>query len=191
VNQGRAFGTNGPFVHVTAKTANGTPVTMGDTLVSNGEKVTVNIELRMPEWMNVDEVRVYANTPGTETDASGRGPSELPEPQAVPALSSTVKDGARTLTASAELTLSKDAWIVVIAQGGTDLFPVVGKGGTFPLAFTNPIYVDVDGQGWTPPVDLAAERARVGRLEGTSSQALRKPVSEGELRHILANECEH
>ena len=78
-----------------------------------------------------------------------------------------------------------------VAQGGSDLFPVVGKGGVVPLAFSNPIYVDIDGHGWTPPVDLAAERARVGRLEGTSQQALSKPVTEGQLRQILANECDH
>jgi hypothetical protein len=71
--------------------------------------------------------------------------------------------------------LTQDSWIVAIARG-TDgvshpLFPVepnslkestnlnlgdltdgnLGEDGMPALAFTNPLYVDVDGGGWTPP----------------------------------------
>jgi hypothetical protein len=79
-------------------------------------------------------------------------------------------------TATFNLTgLTQDVWLVAIARG-TDgvshpLFPVepnsvkestnltlgnltdgnLGEDGMPALAFTNPIYVDVDGGGWTPP----------------------------------------
>jgi hypothetical protein len=71
--------------------------------------------------------------------------------------------------------LTEDVWIVALARG-TDgvsppLFPVepnslkeatntnlaqltdgnVGEDGMPALAFTNPLYIDVDGGGWTPP----------------------------------------
>lgn len=63
----------------------------------------------------------------------------------------------------------KDLWLVARAAGQTGLFPVIpsGIGATVPvaelidgkldgrgvpaLAFTNPVYVDVDGNGWRAP----------------------------------------
>ena len=75
-----------------------------------------------------------------------------------------------------------------VVTGSKDLFPVIGKGGTTALAFTNAILVDTDGNGWTPPVDLAAERARIGRVPQKGSP-LSVPVSEAELRHVLARGC--
>jgi hypothetical protein len=80
--------------------------------------------------------------------------------------------------ASTSLTISgltQDVWIVVMVKGSDGvskpLFPVassslkkatnltladltdgnLGEDGVTALAFTNPIYVDVDGGGWTPP----------------------------------------
>jgi hypothetical protein len=77
--------------------------------------------------------------------------------------------------------ITEDTWVVAIASG-TDgvsepLFPVLpadlaqggnttltdltdgnlGEEGTMAFAFTNPIYIDVDNDGWTPPgVSIAA-----------------------------------
>lgn len=91
--------------------------------------------------------------------------------------SDEVLDGHFRLEASTSLTLNltQDSWIVVMVKG-TDgiskpLFPVVpnslkkatnttlanltdgnlGEDGMTALAFTNPIYVDVGGDGWTAP----------------------------------------
>jgi hypothetical protein len=71
--------------------------------------------------------------------------------------------------------LVEDAWVVVLVRGtpgiSRPLFPVLpsglnqatnqtlvdlvdgnlGEGGETALAFSNPLYVDVDGGGWTPP----------------------------------------
>jgi hypothetical protein len=86
--------------------------------------------------------------------------------------------GFTRLEASTSFTISgltQDVWIVVMVKG-TDgvsrpLFPIassslkkstnltladltdgnLGEDGVTALAFTNPIYVDVDGGGWTPP----------------------------------------
>ena len=95
---------------------------------------------------------------------------------------------ARVARASWENAFAGDAWVVVVVRGDGDLFPVVGKGGITPRAFTNPILVDVSGDGWTPPLDLAAERARVGSL-ATVAQPLRAPPTEAELRALLAHGC--
>jgi hypothetical protein len=86
--------------------------------------------------------------------------------------------GAQRLEATANLTLTgltEDAWIVAVVRG-TDgvsrpLFPVIpndllstgngtlanltdgnlGENGIMAIAFTNPLFVDVDGGGWTAP----------------------------------------
>src|SRR5262249_59715513 len=86
--------------------------------------------------------------------------------------------GAQRLEASTTLSLTgltEDIWVVVMVKG-TDgvskpLFPVIpdslksstnptladltdgnlGEDGMTALAFTNPLFVDVDGGGWTPP----------------------------------------
>jgi len=86
--------------------------------------------------------------------------------------------GASRLEATTTLSLTgltEDIWVVVLVKG-TDgvsrpLFPVepqslktstntslanlidgnLGEDGLTALAFTNPLFVDVDGGGWTPP----------------------------------------
>ncbi len=51
-------------------------------------------------------------------------------------------DGAVTVSPA------KDSWYVVVVRGSGSLAPV-GDGA--PYGYTNPIYVDVAGDGWTAP----------------------------------------
>lgn len=193
LNEHRAFGSNGPFVVLKAKSGAST-AEPGDTLVANGP-VTVEIEVRTPDWMNVTGVDLFVNATGTATDDKGRIPDVLPTPRASLVLEPQtveVNGGtAKVARVTTELTLDGDAWIVALVKGDSDLFPVVGKGGVKPRAFTNPVLVDVGGNGWTPPVDLAAERARVGSLK-PGGQPLRAKPTEAEIREILAHgQCDH
>lgn len=193
LNAMHAVGTNGPFLdaRVKAGTQSAGP---GDTVKASDGKVTVAVEVRMPDWMTVNEALVYVNTPDTETDGTRPPPDTLPEPLArAPLTFEEVTVGAHKAkkgVASFDLELEKDAWVVVLVEGGDDLFPVVGKGGVTPRGFSNPILVDVGAEGWTPPVDLAAERARIGKLSNKSSPLLPAPTEE-EIRHILGGACGH
>ena len=72
------------------------------------------------------------------------------------------------ITESFELTSAEDGWVVVRVRGATPLFPVLPNQVGWPdgadpvddpptlgvpaLAMTNPIYVDVGGDGWRPPL---------------------------------------
>ena len=71
--------------------------------------------------------------------------------------------------------MAEDTWLVAMAHGSDGisppLFPVlpedidrvsnttledltddnIGEGGVPAYAFTNPLFIDVDGDGWTPP----------------------------------------
>lgn len=193
LNGHQAVGTNGPFLSVTAKSGSNT-AEIGDTLVSSDGKVNYNVKVRVPHWMEVSEVLVFVNTKGTETDGtsdpSGRS---LPEPlmrqdlvfEQVAVGSSHMKKA----EASFDLELDEDSWVVAIVQGGQDMFPVVGTGGVAPRAFANPVFVDVGGDGWTAPVSLEAERARVGKLSKPEGSPLRSEITEEELREILTLSC--
>jgi hypothetical protein len=46
-----------------------------------------------------------------------------------------------------QVRVDRDSWLVVLAEGEgfTALYP-----GVRPTSFTNPIYIDVDGNGWQP-----------------------------------------
>ena len=55
------------------------------------------------------------------------------------------------------LTPRVDTWYVVVVRGNRSLAPVVPKLGdrdVLPFAFTNPIWVDVDGDGKFTPVGV-------------------------------------
>lgn len=192
VNLHEAVGTNGPFVLLTAKADGGATAQVGDTLVSNGKPVTVEVEVRSPEWLAVDKVQLFVNAEGTTTNDDLAAPRALPAAAATLELVTTLVDVGdakmRRATASWTFTPGRDAWLVGVVSGTKDMFPVVGKGGVAPLAFTNAILVDVDGQGWTPPVDLAAERARVGHVP-VKAQPLVAAPTEADVRRAFAREC--
>jgi hypothetical protein len=92
-------------------------------------------------------------------------------------VNAAVQGGSRTdITATLTLDeITEDTWVVAVARG-TDgvsepLFPVLpeslasstnstladltdgnlGESGTPAFAFTNPLFIDVDGDGWTAP----------------------------------------
>ncbi len=94
-----------------------------------------------------------------------------PSLQPAPGTSSSRWEATDTLTLTG---LTEDTWVVVLVKGtdnvSAPLFPVLpndinhsnttlldltddnlGEGGITALAFTNPLFVDVDGGGWTAP----------------------------------------
>ena len=48
-----------------------------------------------------------------------------------------------------ELNPDEDAWYVVMAEGDESMLPVKNRQ---PWAMTGPIRIDVDGDGWEPPL---------------------------------------
>jgi hypothetical protein len=62
----------------------------------------------------------------------------------------TVVETVAGTKATFDLSPEVDAWYTVRATGQTDMGPVYS--GQTPWAMTNAIYVDLDGEGWTPPL---------------------------------------
>lgn len=140
LKSGAAVASTGPLLEVEV---NGTGP--GGLVGGPVSTATLTISLYAPDWVPVDEVRVVVN--GVV--------------QVVPLASFTASTtDFRLRTASLPLTLpAKDAWVVVEAG-----VPLATTGayradtpwskimkGIYPIAVTNPVFVDVDGGGYTPP----------------------------------------
>lgn len=119
----------------------------GGLVAGPAATVTITISLYAPDWVPVDEIRIVVN--GTA--------------QVVPLSSftaSTTDFRLRTATVSGvAMPAGKDAWILVEAgvplattgayRAGTPWNKIMK--GIYPIAVTNPIFVDANGGGYTPP----------------------------------------
>jgi len=133
---GRMMITNGPFLEVT--TGDGLPV--GSTVVSEGN-IDLKIKVQTPNWIDIDRVQVLVN---------GRQPAQYKFTRAKnPEMFSA---GVVKFDRSVRVALQQDAHLIVVAVGeGSNLEKGWGRdphANMHPLAYTNPIYVDVDRNGW-------------------------------------------
>lgn len=180
-----ASGTNGPFLKVSAVKVGGTgSVGAGDTVrINPGEQVELTVDIQAPEWMFIDTVEVFTHAAGREAYDGSVNKSWPPErihqnrtlPWSTSAMEPVVINGQtfRRHHFSEKFTLAPttDSWFVVTVRGDTGaqtLFPLHFQGVTCgggsctanpakPFAFSNPIFVDTDGDGYnnfplkTPP----------------------------------------
>ncbi len=158
IRKGRAFATNGPIISLLV---NGQSA-MGDLLRAPGGKVDLKLEVSGAPWVAVDEVRLILN-----------GQRRIIFPVHAEAKS------IRKFEQEISLTLRQDTYLCLEAIGKTTLFPVLQRAsrsgdledGTLPYALTNPVFVDVDGNGrYEPPLP---EKIRPTAEHGSSA----KPVS--------------
>jgi hypothetical protein len=133
---GRMMITNGPFL--TVRTSDGKPV--GSTVTSPGF-VDLEVRVETADWIDIDRVQVLVN---------GRA---LPEynytREARPEM---FGDGVVQFDQRIRISLQADAHLIVVAT--SEHLPLSGAWkanrvpGQRPMAYTNPIFVDVDGNGF-------------------------------------------
>lgn len=148
---GRMFVTTGPYLEV--RLDDGTEI--GDSTVASGE-FKIHVKVSCTDWIDIDRVQVLVN---------GRVVPELSFTRAFhPALFS---DGVVKFEHSISIQLREDAHLIVAAVGERyNLRTGYGKsspGLWSPCAFTNPIYVDVDGHGWRPNGDTLGYPLPLGK----------------------------
>ena len=122
-----SFFTTAPFVRFRVDKAD-----IGDVARASSGKVTAEVEVQAAPWVSVSTVTLYQ---------SGR---EVKKWQ-VPAGQERLR-----FKGSAELSVERDGWVVARVDGDQPLAPVVGDRIRFdvrPLAVTNPIFLDHDGNG--------------------------------------------
>jgi len=133
---GRMMITNGPFLEVSTK--DGLPI--GSTISSEGS-VDLRIRVQAPDWLDVDRVQIML---------SGRQPKEynFTRKQHPDMFKNTVVRFERIV----RVALQRDEHLIVVAIGeNSNLSKGWGRSPYArmrPVAFTNPIYVDVDRDGF-------------------------------------------
>jgi hypothetical protein len=146
--QGRMIMSNGPFLEVQATEAGGNQtVGPGSDLKAPSKKVDLRIRVQCPNWLDIDRVFVLIN--GRETDQASFTRDKQP---AKFRTGPGVKFEERVT-----LDLQGDAHLVVIAGGEkSKVGPVMGSewwSRQRPAAIANPIFVDTNGDGFTPNKD--------------------------------------
>jgi len=122
-----AFFTTGPFIRFHAG-----PGDIGDLVPAPGGKATLQIEVDAAPWISVNRVILYV---------SGKETNRWPVPES--------RDVVRFRT-SQPINLPGDGYAVIRVDGDKIMAPVVGDSknfGVYPLAISNPIFFDVNGNG--------------------------------------------
>ena len=205
VKNGAAYFTSGPQLTVTVTGDDiGEP---GDLVLPRtaDDTVTVVARLEMPDWIEVDTLRIYMNTPNTGAPAgSAVETPPLPYAEQIFAVTTTAAGmglfkNVYTWTIDVPVAPNGDAWLVVTAsstQGGTaTLFPVVPKGSE-PFALANAVYLDGNRNGvWNAPGNVTAgaftARPKATRLYDSDEVRTNLPdvreqffrLSEGDEKH--------
>jgi hypothetical protein len=138
-----ALVTNGPFVRVSVAGRG-----MGQTAPAPRGHARLDVEIEAAPWIDVRRLELFIN--GTR-----RG-------KAIDVPSSTKP---LRYKGEIDLRIERDAYVVVIVRGDAPLGVVVpandGQSPPTPLAITNPIYLDRDGDGkYTPPEPIQPPRGR-------------------------------
>jgi hypothetical protein len=134
LREGRAIVTAGPFIRFSV--AGGGP---GDTVKAQNGKVTVDIDITAPSWLGISNARIWVDgEPRTELD-----------------MSLVKKTGQLTrLHQVLELPITSDTFVIATARAEGTLADVLPGTKIQPHGFTNPVFVDADGDGTlklTPP----------------------------------------
>lgn len=127
IKAGRSFVTTGPMLDVTV---NGRG--LGSIVPAKGAAPKLRAVVRAASWISVDKLSVLVDGKVVQS-------WDVPE-----------STGVERISVERELAVDRDAFVVVRVEGAKSLEPVVGGGRLEPVpvfAFTNPIYLDADGNG--------------------------------------------
>ncbi len=123
----RSFFTTAPFVRVHVGDAS-----IGEVARVKSGRARADIEVQAAPWVTVSSVSVYLD---------GKLLQRIP----VPASTAPLR-----IKTAVELEIKRDAYLVVRVDGDKPMAPIVGDLTRFdvrPLALTNPIFLDFDGNG--------------------------------------------
>ncbi|MEN0052410.1 MAG: CehA/McbA family metallohydrolase [Mucilaginibacter sp.] len=158
VKDGRVIMTNGPFMTVLVN--NELP---GSNVKAIGGNVKVGIEIMTANWCKINTVQLIINGKADSTlkFTKANNPKMFP---------GTV----RAFKAEVPVQLKTDAHIIVLAYGQNESVGLVeGERNVRPMALSNPVFVDVDGNGFMPNKDmlgqpLPAKKSKRGAPKGES-----------------------
>ena len=139
--------TNGPFLEVTARTGEDeTETHPGGRMTAVDGEVALHVRVQCPNWFDIDRVQLFVNgRPSGELNFTRRENGDL-----------FSRDTVR-FEHTIPVLLESDAHLIVATIGeDSQLGMVMGPdhAESKPVAVSNPIFVDVDGDGFTANGDL-------------------------------------
>lgn len=159
---------NGPWVEFTLNPANAPAEKKGlggRVTAANVTGATLHVKVYTPCWAPVSQVDFYWNTPVTAPQMLGGAMLNPPQPNLSVPITMNMLDG-RSLTLDTTAcrpdgtgfglysgavtvttaTIARDAWFVTVVHGSDFVPPLTSPFGSVrPLAITNPIFYDADG----------------------------------------------
>jgi hypothetical protein len=142
--KGQLIMSSGPFLEVSLSASAGASpaVGPGDDLKLAGDG-RLKVRVQCPNWLDIDRVQVLVN--GRPDPALNFTRTANPK---------LFADGVIKFEQTIPLKLAADAHVIVVAIGEQSTTgPVMGVAADVPLAISNPIYVDADGDGFKPNHD--------------------------------------
>jgi hypothetical protein len=140
LKKGHSFVTNGPLIVFRVNARYGP----GDLAAAKSGKVALSLRVYGAPWVEVGEVRLIFN---------GERRIVFPLPRGSGGIDKFIQE--------IDLNLARDTYICVEAMGRKTLFPVLQRpsetglpeDGTLSYALTNPVFIDIDGNGrFDPPL---------------------------------------
>jgi len=145
--RGEIVMTNGPFLEVVGHTGDDeTETHPGGHMAAVDNEVVLDVRVQCPNWFDIDRVQVFVNgRPDASLNFTSREHSSL-----------FSRDVVR-FEHAIPVRLEQDAHLIVATIGEeSQLGLVMGPqhAESKPVAVANPIFVDIDGDGFTPNGDL-------------------------------------
>lgn len=137
LEQGHVVMSNGPFMEVTARAGTQAAIP-GEDLAAVDGKATVRVVVRCPNWIEVNRVQLFLNGRAVESlNVTARKNREL------------FSEGPEVFDHTFEVELTEDTHVVVACGGmGQSIGRMYGTeewGRRIPVAVSNPIFIDTDG----------------------------------------------
>ncbi|MDG2220469.1 MAG: CehA/McbA family metallohydrolase [Rubripirellula sp.] len=138
----------GPFLSVAGQSSSTSAAVLpGDDLDATDGKVTLKVSVQCPNWLDVNRVQVFINgRPSAEHNFTRKNSPEL----------FGRLDDVRKFDSTIRLRLDHDAHLIVATIGeGTTMEKIMGTryGRRPPIAVSNPIFVNVNGDSFQPNGD--------------------------------------
>jgi hypothetical protein len=154
VRAGHMIGTTGPYIDFSIEeSGGGASAGLGETLVPGSADVVLKIRVQAANWIPVEEVRVIAN--GFEIMSFDATTSPAVKPAPHNPRSQRCREP--RFDVEIPITVAGDTYFIVEAGAALSPFPSSPEfvdtivPGMVPLGFTNPVFVDLGGDGFDPP----------------------------------------
>jgi hypothetical protein len=157
---GQMILTTGPYLEVS--TSDGT-ITGGYARAN--DSIDLNVRVQCSSWIDIDRIQVLKNgRPDKSLNYTRESNPDL------------FGDGVLKFDQTLTIDLTEDTHLIVVAYGSnSDLkigYGSSGQSGIRPCAYNNPIFIDIDGDGFTPNGDILGFSLPTGRVSVSDAKKL-------------------